>query len=134
MASLEHLDLLLGQALECVDEAAHEVRELGIPEREEILRYIGSVVGQLWGVREILYKIKPELKRDFVKEIEQNKTRWEELHEIALKAGAAEGNGKINDAMNLFNELLTTSRFGYFRLIAEAGLYRLSKMQERKSN
>jgi len=134
MASLEHLDLLLGQALECVDEAAHEVRELGIPEREEFLRYIGSVVGQLWGVREILYKIKPELKRDFVKEIEQNKTRWEELHEIALKAGTAEGNGKINDAMNLFNELLTTSRFGYFRLIAEAGLYRLSKMQERKSN
>jgi len=134
MVSLEHLDLLVGEALERIDEAAYEVRKLGIPDRDEILRHIGNVVGQLWGVREILYKIKPGLKRDFVKEIEQNKMRWEELNEIALKASTAERNGEINDAMNLFNKLLITSRFGYFRLLAEAGLYRLLKMQESKSD
>ncbi len=130
MASLEHLDLLLGEALECIDKAAPEVRELALPESDsrQALQYIGNAVGQLWGIRdELLYKLKPELKRDFVKEMEQDKKRWEELNEINLKARTAESNGEIEKAMSLFKELLTTSRFGYFRLLAEAGLYRVSK-------
>lgn len=132
MASLEHLDLLLGEALECIVDAAHEVRELALsePDSEKALLYIGNAVGQLWGIRdEILYKLKPALKRDFLIEIEQDEKRWEELDEIHSKARTAESSGEIDEAMSLFSELLTTSRFGFFRLLAEAGLYRVSKMQ-----
>ncbi len=89
MASFEHLDLLLGEALECIDEAAREVRELGLhdPDGEKALFYMGNAIGQLWGIRdEILHKLKPELKRDFVREIEQDERRWEDLNEINLKA------------------------------------------------
>jgi tetratricopeptide (TPR) repeat protein len=137
MATLEHLDLLLGEALECMEEAAHEARGLALlePDNGQILRYIGNALGQLWGIRdEILYRLKPELKRDFVKEIEQDKTRWEELNEIHEKAYLAESKGEIHEAMSLFNKLLTASRFGYFRLLAQAGLYRVSKVHESKNN
>ncbi len=134
MASLEHLDLLLGEALECIEKAASEIRELNLSDSKQIMLFVGNAVGQLWGVREILYKQKPELKRDLAIEIEQDKKRWEDLNEINLKARKAESNHEIHEAMRLFDELLTTSRFGYFRLLAEAGLYRVSKMQEKKAD
>ncbi len=134
MASLEHLDLVLGEALERIIEAVQEVRDLAFPDEKGVVRDLGMAINMLWEVREVAYKIKPELKRDFVREIEQDKTRWEELNEIALKAGTAERDGEIDQAVSFFNKLLTTSHFGYFRLLAEAGLYRVSRMQEKKTN
>ena len=130
MVSFEHLDLLLGEALECMVDAAREVRELGLhdSDREKALFYMGNAIGQLWGIRdEILYRLKPELKRDFVREIEQDEKRWEDLNEINLKASDAELDGQIEEATKLFNKLLEDSRYGYFQLLAEAGLYRLSR-------
>lgn len=35
--------------------------------------------------------------------------------------------GETAAAQQLFAELLTKSRFGFFRLLAEAGLYRMSQ-------
>lgn len=127
MASLEHLDLVLGEALERIVEAVQEVRKISIPDEKGAVRDLGMAINMLWGVREALYKIKPELKRDLVREIEQDKPRWEELNDIALKAAFAEENGDIDEATDLLHKLLTSSRFGYFRLLAEAGLYRVSK-------
>jgi hypothetical protein len=37
MASFEHLDLLIGQALECMDGAAGEIRDLSLYNQKELL-------------------------------------------------------------------------------------------------
>ena len=82
MASFEHLDLLLGQALECMDEAAGEIRDLSIYNQKELLNKIGLSIYELWEVRNMIYEIKPQLKRDFIRELEQDKTRYEELSKL----------------------------------------------------
>lgn len=127
MASMEHLDLLLGEALECISEAAGELRGLTILRYREGLRHLGNATGELWGVRDILYEIRPDLKRDFVKEHEDDEQRWEQLNSIFSTACVAEDKGEIEESTKLFETLLSKSRFGYFHLLAEAGLYRVSK-------
>lgn len=126
MASLEHLDLLLGEALECIVQAADEVRDIDIDNRKEILMRLGTATSELWGIREILYKINSSLKRDFVREFEHDKERFENLNELQINAYKAEKNGDLDYAMSIYQKLLKISRFGYFRLLAEAGLYRVS--------
>jgi len=126
MASVEHLDLLVGEALESIVEAAQELRQLSLPGREQISLHLGKAVGELWEAREEIYRTNPGLKRDLVKEYEQDKVRWETLNDIFMKACVAEDSGEIENSRLLFQELLKTSRFGYFRLVAQAGLYRLS--------
>jgi hypothetical protein len=134
MASLEHLDLLLGEALECIVKASKEVRGIDTVDSEEALRHFGKAITELWHVRETIYSLRPELKRDFVREYENGKLRYEELSELRERAGEAEGNSDLESAKKLYQELRQTSRFGYFRLIAEAALYRLSEPISHSSN
>jgi hypothetical protein len=126
MASLGHLDLLLGEALECIVKASSEVRGIDKIGAEEALKHFGKAITELWHVRETIYRLKPELKRDFVREYEEGKVRYEELTELLERASQAEGNSNFKAAMKLYQELRQTSRFGYFRMMAEAALYRLS--------
>ena len=124
MKSYEHLDLLLGQALECMDEAAGEVKALSVINQKEWLKHIGRSIVELWELRDAIYEKKPELKRDFVTEFSNDKQRYEDLHIIYRKAAEAEDSGDFDTAINHYKELLETSKFGFFKLIAEAGLYR----------
>jgi hypothetical protein len=125
MASYEHFDLLIGEALECINEAAGEIKALSAPFREEALKRIGRSICELWEVRDVLYKQRPDLRRDFVKEYSDDKQRYENLSAIHEKALIAEDKSDTASATNYYNELLQVSKFGYFRLLAEAGLYRL---------
>jgi len=127
MASLEHLDMLLGDALERLVEASDEVRGINQLEQKEILKRIGRAVSELWGVRNQIYQLEPGLKRDFVIEHEQNRERFETLNELYKRAYEKEKNGDTDAARSLFKELYGASSFGYFRLLAEAGLFRLSR-------
>jgi hypothetical protein len=130
MASFEHLDLLIGQALECMDGAAGEIRDLSLYNQKELLKKIGLSIYELWEVRNSIYEIKPELKRDFLKKYEQDKARYEELSELHRQAYAAEKAGEDLTARNLYQKLMDASRFGFFRLLAEAGLYRVSQSEK----
>jgi hypothetical protein len=76
MASFEHLDLLLGQALECMDEAAGEIKALSPFNRKDLFNRIGSSIVELWEVRTSIYEMKPEIKRDFVAEYSNDKQRY----------------------------------------------------------
>ena len=130
MASFEHLDLLVGQALECMDGAAGEIRDLSLYNQKELLKKIGLSIYELWEVRNSIYEIKPELKRDFVKEYEQDRARYEELNKLHQQARAAEKAGDALSARNLYQNLMDVSRFGFFRLLAEAGLYRVPQSEK----
>jgi hypothetical protein len=125
MASLENIDLLIGQALEHIDEAAGEIKEIGLISQKDQLMRLGRAICELWEVREEIYKIKPEIKRDFVKEHSENKQRFENLSALFNKGFEAEKNGDIEEAGSAYGELLNISKFGYFKSLAEAGLYRV---------
>ena len=126
MTSLEHIDLLLGEAIERILEASDGIKENKKLDSREHLKRIGRVVAEIWVTREEIYKIRPDLKRDFLVEYEKDQKRFEKLNEIFKSAKQLEKEVKTERAINLFKDLYETSRFGYFRLLAEAGLYRNS--------
>ncbi len=125
MKTPAHLDSLIGEALECLNEAARGVRDLKIEPVDDNVKKFGAAIIELWEVRERLYTIKPELKRDFVVESEVNPERYEALLKVHEAAALAESNGNLQQAKILFKKLLDESKFGFFKLCAEAGLYRI---------
>lgn len=133
MASLEHLDLLIGESLEYLVKASAEIKNIepaDLNEQRQFLMKIGKAISEIWSFREELYKVKPNLKRDFVKEQEQDEKRFENLNELHQKAYKMEAEGNNSSAKKLYEELYSASGFGYFRLIAEAGLYRVSNPKQ----
>ncbi len=127
MASFEQLDLLLGEALENMMGAAAEIRALNTEHTEEDIKHIGMATIELWAIRDRIYSVRPDIKRDFVVEIERDPQRYEELSDLHQRAGIAEESGNINLALTLYTELLRRSQYGWFKLLGEAGLYRTSK-------
>ena len=132
MASLAHLDLVLGQSLEELVEAASEIKALNELDGKDLIRRIGNAITEIWAIREEIYRINPTLKRDFVTESEQNEERFESLDDLFHQAVKLEDNNEKDSAKELYKELLQRSRFGYFRLLAEAGLYRVMMEKEVK--
>ena len=131
MATFEHIDLLLGQALECIEKAASEIRELSLSKQEEMLKHMGRSIVELWEVRDVIYDIRPDIKRDFAKEFSNDKQRFEDLNVIQKMAAEAERSGDYDLSINIYNDLLSKSKYGYFQLIAEAGLYRSMTLKNR---
>ena len=129
MASFEQLDLLLGEALENMMGAAQEIRALDTQKTKEYLRHIGMATGELWAIREDVYSVRPDIKRDFVTESRSDPPRFEKLSELHQRAGVAEEEGDVVSARALYTELQNSSPYGWFKLLAEAGLYRTSKQK-----
>jgi hypothetical protein len=130
MATPQHLDALIGEALECANEAAREIRELSLNPHSSYLHKIGTVVLELWEVRSALYKIHPEIKRDFVSESETDEDRFNAMMSLQEGAVKAESEGRFLDAEAAFQRLHTESKFGFFKLCAEAGLWRTQNGQK----
>jgi hypothetical protein len=124
MSNPKYLDALIGQALECIDEAAREIRELPLEPTNVHVRKIGNAVLELWELRDALYKVHPEIKRDLVVESEMDEARFEALSSLHAEALAAESAGRVREAAATFERLQTDASFGFFKLCAEAGLYR----------
>ena len=131
MATFEHIDLLLGQALECIENAASEIKELSLSKQEEMLKHMGRSIVELWEVRDVIYDIRPDIKRDFAKEFSNDKQRFEDLNVIQKRAAEAERSGDYDLSINIYNDILSKSKYGYFQLIAEAGLYRSMTLKNR---
>jgi hypothetical protein len=78
----------------------------------------------LWEVGDAIYEIRPDIKRDFVTEYSNDKQRYEDLSGLHRRAAKSEEAGDYDSAINLYNELLLKSKYGFFKLLAESGLYR----------
>ena len=128
MASLTHLDSVLGESLELLMEASSEIKSLNEIDEKRCLRIIGRAISEIWSVRDEIYRVSPSLKRDFVKEYEHNPQRYEFLNDLFNQAHNMEINGDIESAKQLYQEIQKKSRFGYFRMLAESGLYRLMEL------
>jgi len=82
-------------------------------------------------VPDSIYKIKPDIQRDFVTEHLNDKQRYEELHALHVEDANAENSGDYKSAIALYEKLLSKSKFGFFKLIAESGLYRSTAKRKR---
>lgn len=125
--SLEQIDLLLGESLELMQKAAKEIKEISSPELRNKLVHVGKATTEIWEVRDQIYKLKPGIKRDFIFEYSQDKQRFGSLSQLHVQASEAESAGKYDEAKKAYSELLEISNYGYFKLLAEAGLHRVTK-------
>lgn len=130
MASLEHADLCIGESLEKLEEACYEIKKDG--SHTNLLLYLGKAMSQIWEARKHIYERSPNLKRDFKKELEQNPQRYEELDEIFQRAFYFEENKMYIKAHNTYIQLLEISKYGFFKNLAQAGLYRTQKAIDSK--
>ena len=114
-----------------MEEAASEIRALSLVKQKEMLKHIGRSIVELWEVRDAIYEIKPDIKRDFAKEYSNDQQRFEDLNVIQRKAAEAERGGDYDEAMNIYKDLWSKSKYGFFQLLAEAGLYRSMEQKNR---
>ena len=129
MASFEQLDLLLGEALENMMGAAAEIRALNTEHTQEYIKHVGMATLELWQIRDHIYSVRPDITRDFVVESRRDPQRFEKLSELHQRAGVAEEEGDVVSARALYIELRNSSPYGWFKLLAEAGLYRTSEAE-----
>lgn len=127
MATLEQLDGLLAEALQCLDDSARFLRELPELELNQNLRHLGDAINSAWLIREQIHMLRPDIKPDFVTEYENDRVRYDELSAMSRGAHACEDAGQLLEARTRFLRLRTSARSGYFRMVAEAGLFRLSE-------
>lgn len=73
MATLDSLEYLLAQALDCLDQSAKLVREIEELETKPNLMLLGLAINSAWELREKVHKLRPNLKPSFVSEYEENK-------------------------------------------------------------
>ncbi len=127
MATLEHLDALLGESCELLSEAVGEIRGLNEVNRKSLIGKLGRNIAEIWNIREEIYSINPEIKRDFVIENKQDPIRFESLRGIFIKALEEEKSGALDTAYTLYSRLHENSRFGYFKILSEAGMFRTGR-------
>ena len=124
---LDKIDKVLGDALERISIAAHEIRECDELDSDSNLRLIGETTIKLWDIREKIYGIRPDLKPDFVVEIVENKDSYDKQSSLYTLAEEKEEEGNLQAAKELYTQLLKLSTIRHFERIAQAGLYRVDK-------
>ena len=98
--------MLPGQALECIDGAAGETKTPSIYNQRDLLKRINHSIVELWKVRDAIYKIKPDIKKDPITEYSNDEQRHEELSDLHRKAVKSEGAGDYESAIKRYNESL----------------------------
>jgi len=125
MSKLKELDTILGEALEHANDSARVIRECSEIETDKNLYRVGHAINSLWEIREQIYSANPELKQEFVSEFESDENRFNELGELYSMAHQAEKNNDLEEAANIYKQLLKQSVYGHYKRLAEAGLYRV---------
>jgi hypothetical protein len=127
MARRKSLDLLLGEALEDLQEAGGVARAIPNFDSKFVLRAVGKAIVDIWDVREKLHGAEPGLKPEFVGLHESDPELCDRLFDHLQKAQEAESQKEKSEAKQLYEDLLSTSPIGFFKTHAQAGLYRLMR-------
>jgi hypothetical protein len=80
-----------------------------------------------------VHRIRPDLKPPFVAEYEEDRVRYIKLSEISKEAHQLEESGRSSEARGKFLDLRIASVRGYFQMVAEAGLFRISENESNNS-
>jgi len=133
MATVESLEALLAESLQCLDDAAGELRQLSELDLDRNLRRLGKSIIEVWAFREEIHKLRPDLKPSFVTEYEADRTRYDRLQDLSREADRFELNGDLARASEAFQSLRVIAKRGYFAMVAEAGLFRIAEMLDKSA-
>jgi hypothetical protein len=123
---LEKLERLLGFALQCLDDAAGEVRSSPELDTHICLKHVGAAIVSAWEIREIVHSVRPSLRPDFVASYAANREEFERYDEVVVSALRAELSGNQAQAVKFWKQLLSEGVPSHFRTQAQAGMYRSS--------
>ena len=115
MNKLQELDIVLGEALEQVNDSARLVRACDEIETKTHLRKVGHAMNSLWEIRDEIYKIEPSLKSELLSEYEKDESRCEVLSELHHDAHELESLGNFDGARKKYERLLKESTYGHFK-------------------
>ena len=68
MASLESINEKLRAAAEMLDQAAHEIRDLRLDPAKKLISGIGVALGNIFQIQHEIFRLRPDLQPDFLKE------------------------------------------------------------------
>lgn len=125
MDHLEKLERLLGFSLQCLDDAAGEVRASPELDTDTCLKHVGSAIVAAWELRDKVHAARPSLRPDFVSHYAASRDEYERFDQLAENALSAERNGENDQATKLWSELSAESVPSHFRIQAQAGMWRL---------
>jgi hypothetical protein len=127
MATIESLEALLAQSLQCLDSAAAELRERSELDLKRNLKRLGNAINDIWAFREEIHRLRPDLKPPFVSENASDPERYDRLQDRATAAHNLEESGNLEIASEAYEQLRLAAKRGYFCTVAEAGLFRTMK-------
>jgi len=127
MTTRKSLDLLLGEALEDLQAAAGAARAIPDFDFKPVLRAVGAATVGIWDVRKTLHDAEPSLEPEFVGLHESDPELCDRLFDELDTAAQAEARRDTSEAKRIYEGLLSASPIGFFKIQAQAGLYRLAQ-------
>ena len=125
MSTLAETDLLLGEALDDLVGAATVCNSLEDGKiAQDLRRKIAHCVNVMWEIREWIYSCDSSAKPEFVDRYETESGKVDGYFAIHSEAHAAESEGDLARARDLYSQLLVATSIDLFKRYAEAGLYR----------
>ncbi|MBP3194665.1 MAG: hypothetical protein J6M05_03260 [Cardiobacteriaceae bacterium] len=125
---LKNCDIYLGEILELLTEVLAEIKENkddGI--YKDLFSALSREMLNFWEIREKIYQVEPQIKRDFLLEMEEDKERFDELNRELQQALSLYREGDFPRAKEAFNQVLSKAQSGYFANICKAKIYDCDK-------
>lgn len=127
MELLRTVDEYMGEGVMYFDTSVFLLRQTEKPFSEENILHIGHIIFGFWSVREAIFTEYPELKPEGVRLIFEDEELFNELTDLLYFGLDHEQVGELAEARRNYEALLAKTDGRYYRIFAEAGLYRISR-------
>jgi len=117
--NIETLEALLAASCVLLNDAAAIPRTIGVPPEKELLHTIANALLKCWDARELIYKERPDLKPLFITDAEQYPEVEEAYYKALQEAVPLEQEGRIGDAVSVYERFLQTAPDTFFRRVVE---------------
>jgi hypothetical protein len=125
MATLESINRLLSVGATLLDHAAAEIRDAKLEPVRENIESIGKALAEVFEIQHQIYKLKPELTPEYLKQPSEYSPANRLLTEYMYNASEFELAGNIERAIAIFQEFLALESSPLHREIAAGEIERL---------
>ncbi|WP_342130156.1 hypothetical protein [Hydrogenophaga sp. OTU3427] len=126
MASPESIYRLLRVASKLLDQAASEIRDGKLEPVRGNIEHIGRALSEIFDIRQKIYEVRPDLKREYLSEPSPNPEANRLLTRFMFEASELEDGGRTAEAIEKYKEFLAIETSELHREIAESEIMRLS--------
>lgn len=125
MATLESINRLLSVSATLIDHAAVEIRDAKLEPVHENIERIGKALAEVFEIQHQIYKLKPELTPEHLKQPSEHYAANRLLTEYMYNASEFELAGNTERAIAIFQEFLALESSPMHRDIAASEIERL---------